>query len=129
MHEIKLFTLQIQLWIHFIGNLLRIRFEFTEMNSVLQNHLIGNKASAINKNFFLVFLLKSRLLFSITCLLKVLKRKATVSEETIGFDVWMATILSYIKPCFTTRITIISYSIPQHFSWFTNYLKNFNCRY
>ena len=57
---------------------------------------------------------------SFDILLKILNQKATVSKETIGFDVCMATILSYIKPRSTTRIFIIGYSIPRHFLWFTN---------
>ena len=41
------------------------------------------------------------------------KQKLTVSKETIGFVVRMATISSYIKPRSTARFTIIGYSIPQ----------------
>ena len=89
------------------------------MNSVFQNHFIGNKASEINKNFF-IFLWKLCLLFCFIFLLKILNQKATVSKETIGFIIRMATILGYIKQGSTTGITIIGYSIPRHFSWFTN---------
>ena len=49
------------------------------------------------QNFLLIFLLKLCLLFCFICLLKILNQKATVSKETIGFDVWIATILSHIK--------------------------------
>ena len=41
-------------------------------------------------------------------------KQETCFEETIGFDVAMATILSHMKPCSTTRITIIGYSIQPH---------------
>ena len=49
-------------------------------NSVFQNHFIGNKASEINKNFFLYFLLKLCLLFCFICYLKILNWKTTVSR-------------------------------------------------
>ena len=68
---------------------------------------MGNKASESNK-------------ISFDILLKILNQKATVSKETKGFDVCMATILSYIKPRSTAKIFIIGYSIPRHFLWFTN---------
>ena len=55
------------------------------------------------QNFIFIFLLKLCLLFCFICLLKILNQKATVSKETIGFDVWMATILSHIKPSFTKK--------------------------
>ena len=76
------------------------------------------------QKFLLIFLLKLCLLFCFTCLLRKLNQKATVSKETIGFDVWClifdATILSFIKSRSTTRRTIIGYSIPRHCSWCTN---------
>ena len=72
------------------------------------------------QNFLLIFSLKLYLLFCFIFLLIILNQKSTVSKETIGFDVWMATILSHIKPRSTTAITKICYSIPRHFSWFTN---------
>ena len=53
-------------------------------------------------------------------LLKISNRKATVSKETIGFNVWMATNLSYIK------------HVPQQDSTFSGLevnFKNWNCRY
>ena len=65
------------------------------------------------QKFILIFLLKLCLLFCLICFLKILNRKATVSKETMRFDVWMATILSYMKPRFTKRITITGYSIPE----------------
>ena len=49
------------------------------------------------RNFLLIFLLKLCSFFCFTFLLKILNQKATVSKETIGFIVRMATILSYIK--------------------------------
>ena len=79
----------------FTSNSFRIHFEFT-LNSVLQNHFIGNKASGISKKFPLIFLLKLCLLFCLICLLKILNRKSTVLKAAIGFDVWMAAILNYM---------------------------------
>ena len=70
---------------------------------------------------FLILIIEIMFVFSSICLLKILNQKATVSKETIGFVARMSTILSYIKPCSTTRITIIGYSIPRLFSWFKSY--------
>ena len=57
-----------------------------------------------NKIFFWYFYWNYVCFFaSFICLLKILNQKATVSKGTIGFDVWMATILSHIKPSSTKK--------------------------
>ena len=58
--------------------------------------------------------------FLLHLLIENFKPESYCFERNKGFDVGMATILSYIKPRSTSRITIIGYSIPPHFSWFTN---------
>ena len=52
--------------------------------------------------------------FLVHLLIENFKQETYCFEETIGFDVAMATILSHMKPCSTTRITIIGYSIQPH---------------
>ena len=54
--------------------------------------------------------------FLLHLLIENFKPETIVSKETMGLVVGMATILSYIIPRSTARITIIGYSIPWHFS-------------
>ena len=53
--------------------------------------------------------------FLLHLLIENFKPETIVSKETMGLVVGMATILSYIIPRSTARITIIGYSIPWHF--------------
>ena len=46
-----------------------------------------------------------RFFASFTLTFKISKRKATISKETIVFDVWMAAILSYIKHVLQQDVT------------------------
>ena len=52
--------------------------------------------------------------FLVHLLIENFKEETYCFEETIGFDVSMATILSHMKPCSTRRITIIGYSTQPH---------------
>ena len=54
--------------------------------------------------------------FLLHLLIENFKPETIVSKETMGLVVGMATILSYIIPRSTARITIIGYSSPWHFS-------------
>ena len=53
-------------------------------------------------------------------LLKISNRKATASKETIGFDTWMAMILSYIKHVLQWDSTFRGLQMT---------FKNWNCLY
>ena len=54
------------------------------MNSVLQNHFIGNKASEINKNLFCIFI---EIMFAFLLHLLIEKFKPeSYCFEKIGFD-------------------------------------------
>ena len=91
---------------------LQIHFEL----SASKNTLLETKQVRSTKKLFHY----KCLLFYFISLLKILNWKTLVSEKTIGFNVQIATILSYIKPRSTTRISLIGYLIPRHLLQFTN---------
>ena len=76
------------------------------------------------QKFLFIFLLKLCLFFYFICLMKILNQKAT-----IGFVFGLATILCYIKPRSTTRITIIVHQFYGTFRGLQITLKNWNCCY
>ena len=58
---------------------------------MLQDHFTGNKASGINKNLFWYFYWNYVCFFA-SKFKATETLEATVSKETVGFDIWMATI-------------------------------------
>ena len=114
----------------FLGNLLWIRC--LKKIQCFKIFLLERKQVRSTKISFYNFLLKLCLLFFFVCLLKAYCFYCSFAYcfeiiwclmfEWIWKDLifeWLQ-FFNYIKVLFTGRITIIGYSIPRHFSWFTN---------
>ena len=93
------------------------RFHLNEFSA--SKSLYWKQANEINKILFWYFHWNYVCSLTVFAYWKFYTRKQTLTKETIGFALRLATI-SYKKPRSTARISITSYSVPQHLSWFTN---------